>query len=908
MRTKLFRKLAAVGVSALTLASSVAMAAQSVPTELTRDFFFSSTGTNANFVVGSIAHPLDAIVAANIGAAIASNAYTTETVTVGGGEGSSDATVTITVGATSTTRTDGRDFDVAFDLGADEFAAESASYQDAPSILHRVIDSEFEETDGDSYDITVEETLDFTANIDYQADEDVHGDGAEGFFANIGGAGITYTIDFGAGIRDFDNRDADEANDGDGTIWFLGKEYRVLRSDEADLELDLATLEAAQQVFTGTPEMVTVDGTDYMLELSNVFLEDADGEYRGTFKLWNADGTTQVGTTESDVTDGDTIDFGNAVPEMFVESLGVQTAGPNAGKGQATIQTTGMLIELADGDDLHDSIDSVEEDAWDVAITTDGVDIDSLTITNNDLTWDNENLSDEDQVLFPGDVATLPTGVGVLEFKGFETEDMTDVMIGGNEVDGYPTIFFHDQDNSDSATSLQLYSRGGVRVNGIMFDVIDVVGDAEVYVALPGDDVDDDALVDFDPEDDITTAGAVFTLGGDVEVLDGTTVYNGAGDTFDDRGWDVVASYGLWLEAGQTSDNDLYFLLQSGAWTTEHGYTLTFFGTDLDELTTPFDADADDVGTLTDLPAAGEVTEDAGLGATGVQGAGFYFPVTSDTIDNWNAAGLANADIENRDGQFAAGFLIEGDFVGDNDHDGTGDGAFLVWVDTHSGQLVDLKTDSTTQSFDALSGYNEEIGYDDAGFETAVDFAGTGGGELAYSLQRDDADEDDDVQIGYTETGIRAELMNSSEYADFDLPKANRDVVMFFGGSAITTTGGTTVTLGAGETSDGVTVTSIGGGAGSSTVEQTTPLAFNMRTYLDNQAPAGNLIVIGSGHVNSLTKAVETTMGYNTAAASNVAGNWTIDLSGNRLYVFGYTKEDTQTAGNALISWINANL
>ncbi|MBN1159659.1 MAG: S-layer protein [Candidatus Diapherotrites archaeon] len=107
MKTQLFRKLAAVGVGAVTIASAFAVGATaSVPSTLTPSFFMTDGTPNVAVIVGGKSLPSDSVNAGNIGVAIAAKAYKKSTVTVTGGTataGTADVTGGITLNIPGTT-------------------------------------------------------------------------------------------------------------------------------------------------------------------------------------------------------------------------------------------------------------------------------------------------------------------------------------------------------------------------------------------------------------------------------------------------------------------------------------------------------------------------------------------------------------------------------------------------------------------------------------------------------------------------------------------------------------------------------------------------------------------------------------------------------------------------------------
>ena len=223
---------------------------------------------------------------------------------------------------------------------------------------------------------------------------------------------------------------------------------------------------------------------------------------------------------------------------------------------------------------------------------------------------------------------------------------------------------------------------------------------------------------------------------------------------------------------------------------------------------------------------------------------------------------------------------------------------FDVVLDTFNDKLADGTSSSNT--FPSAMGVSE------------VRYAANSGND-GFSLKRNADSVTTNIQKGWDIEGDYAELVENN-YAKFILSKNARDLVLFVGGTTKSSTGGETLTIKVGETKETtggtkLTVESIaatasggtttGGGAGTAKYTTTTPLNVGTQVVLDNQVvPAGNLVVVGGPVVNALARGQD--------GKVSAAGNFTIEFDGSKLYVFGYTKEDTTRATDVVVSYIKS--
>ena len=221
-----------------------------------------------------------------------------------------------------------------------------------------------------------------------------------------------------------------------------------------------------------------------------------------------------------------------------------------------------------------------------------------------------------------------------------------------------------------------------------------------------------------------------------------------------------------------------------------------------------------------------------------------------------------------------------------------------LFVDPYTGDLV-IKDDYSNNS----ESYVAQAWYDLGSDENALN-----AGATDWTLDQDDADTD--MATGYTVYGAKFEASGSEGIAT--VPQDALQLVFFVGGASTseTTLNGGEVTL----STVGTTVTTEDGAisaklvssnvTGGSTGTSITPAAWNVATnrlvYLDNESPAGNMIIVGGFVVNTLAKTV-----YGLEDKLVQSGNYVVGKATNgNIIVAGTDAVDTASAAKELIAAI----
>jgi hypothetical protein len=212
--------------------------------------------------------------------------------------------------------------------------------------------------------------------------------------------------------------------------------------------------------------------------------------------------------------------------------------------------------------------------------------------------------------------------------------------------------------------------------------------------------------------------------------------------------------------------------------------------------------------------------------------------------------------------------------------------------------------DTVTAYFDAYTG--ELVNTDDSSYLAVKDQVEVTTG-TNYTLNQEDSDE---LTWGYTRFGSMAEV-NGGVFT-MEVPEKRLYGQIFIGGgtSSETTLNGGEVTL----STVGTVVTTEDGAmsaklvssnvTGGSTGTSITPAAWNVATnrlvYLDNESPAGNMIIVGGFVVNTLA---QTTYGLEDKLVQS--GNYVVGKAANgNIVVAGTDAVDTASAAKELIAAI----
>ena len=272
-----------------------------------------------------------------------------------------------------------------------------------------------------------------------------------------------------------------------------------------------------------------------------------------------------------------------------------------------------------------------------------------------------------------------------------------------------------------------------------------------------------------------------------------------------------------------------------------------------------------------------------------------------DTTYTWDVTGVDSTNA-------AAGFFTDAAFIGDRADSATQ--ALNYAKDSfESIAEIDVANATDTHIYSYIDAYTGDmVNLSDN------DFLGTYK-QVAYTdrtntFDLSDEGNDTDLEFGYTTYGAYVSIKDG--YVNMTLPEQALKGQIFIGGgvSSETTLNGGEVTLtGTGtvvKTTDGkISVKLVSGAVNGGTSGTTiTPAAWNVGTnrlvYLDNESPAGAMIIVGGFVVNNLAK---TTYGLEDKLVQS--GNYVVGQASNgNIIVAGTDAVDTASAAKELIAAI----
>lgn len=955
------KKLAAIAAGAALLGTAIAPFATAAVSDLSKSDIYSASGSPlVQVVVGSTAKASDVIWAGNIASKIAEKAVMERTIekTVTGGEAdTSAAEVTISVGGTKTV-TGAQTFQDTMNSisGATEgqFKDQNVTNGTVPSLKYYA-DKSYTWA-GSSYTTTMQEKLNFTADVMFDSLT------AKALVASIPAGNMKYLVDLGTGIPLYESTTSgtafsDGAND-NVRIPFLGEDYLVksvsLTGTTAN-QVELVKSTAEKEYLEG--EKITglkgKDGADYEI------LVGAGATYGSTDKvnLSLLDSEGNKAATDVQVASGEDVTFyDDAGNSVLATSVSLSTLGKTTTNNTTVfkpfflIGNDRLLLKNANGYPYDPVLKASDYDYW-TTLVTDGNYVKRIEIaTREPLQKTGSNaLKAGEEVAFMNDYATLEfVGLQTPEFAdASRTERTTGITIGNgkltfkdptNEITQDLPFVIGDttslsQSGSSALSSLgtiagqTVYARvssttdqdinlsdgggtGGGAVNslnGITLDVAVPATDKGKIVVCYTEPRTSAAVCDTNADGAINIGGMNFrvsgvSVGNDTNALTwvqlkaggvlnlsyGSTDSATSDQNFtpsmlfypDDQNTAFTSGVQVKPQGSTTwtyrytpvikevSSSTIYVMLMLSGQdiSTQYSKTISVLGTDVDE-----DKRVDAAYTATPGPIFARYP--------------YYLLHTTATPATFG--GDTNYTADNI---FVAQFGVNDDEEAGIDYN--------VAVNTTNGQLIRVGTGSN------LSNYTAEVVYD----KNQVN-------KVAYSLSTQQTGLY--ASTGYSEFGSKAALDSTSTQVTFTIPEnvAKAEIKISGSGTVETTTGGEEITVKKGEvgtTTSGTKITvnditgvTVSGGEGGETETETVyeraSLNGKAKVVLDNTDP-GAAILVGGQKVNKLTRA----LGAAISDQLDMPGKYVVEKVGDKIVVAGYTKDDTGTAANALIAWLEA--
>ena len=362
MKTQLFRKLAAVGVGAVTLASAFAVGATAtVPSTLTPSFFMTDGTPNVAVIVGSKSLPSDSVNAANIGVAIAAKAYKESTVTVTGGTataGTADVTGGITLNIPGTTvlpsgviGLDTADSHIHIDQSINTVKS-TFSNSDFPNML--ATQASYSDADNTSYKYDEYLTLQSNATVTYAKNTDADPD-VVGLYTKLPQNTNIWKYE-----AIFDTKPSATSSNMKGTTWtIMGRDYYIYESSSSYIYM-LSGTNSISVSTGGASQTVDVGGKSFTVTLNGVGSRQQAGS---TALDWYATGVV-TGPNESksiEMRSGDVVTVDGvrwAVKTVISLGGGTGTTTFYAGADKIKMDittTTGTAIKVNDttSDDVY---------------------------------------------------------------------------------------------------------------------------------------------------------------------------------------------------------------------------------------------------------------------------------------------------------------------------------------------------------------------------------------------------------------------------------------------------------------------------------------------------------------------------------------------------------------------------
>ncbi len=685
--------------------------------------------------------------------------------------------------------------------------------------------------------LTTYDQLAVTANVYFNTDKDV-----KDLVASIDKGAIVYSVDFDEGIK---NNYTDAGASPRFKFNLMGKNYTIDSYDGTTLKLiqNIAT----QSYNVGD----TIAADTYTVEV--VAIKDTGAttnRYEVEMKLKDAAGvvvSTDVFRT------GDTKIF----DEFLTATLDIDTVYSDSVK---VVTGSSGKLELKNGSKINDFPETGDK-LWKSTFTTSGNYLTGISLATDDssLRFTNDN------ALQVNDKITLPLDFGEIQFLGLTEEKSSEYMVKDNvmtftDVDRKDhTLFLYDLD--EATTARDSYTTPEVDGHSLYFKFYDgAAGDANFTVQL--DDSDGKYLKD----GGVAGTAATWTT---TLVNDATMYYGKTGDQVapTDLNADTVAiSYFLQIPMYNNEDRFV-----------NYGFLVTpRSGTNV----------YDTVKTVA-FGLMDNQTTDLAIG---------------DTTYTWDIAGI---DV---DGTDTSAFTDGASFIGQRAVSAT---AANNYASDSFGSIARVNvtnaTDTTIYSYiDAYTG--DMVNLSDNDFTDTYKQVAYSAGTNTFNLS--DEGNDTDLEFGYTTYGAYISILDG--YVNMTLPEQQLKGQIFIGGgiSSETTLNGGNVTL----TTVGTVVTTedgaisaklvssnvIGGSSGTAI----TPAAWNVGTnrlvYLDNESPAGNMIIVGGFVVNTLAKTV-----YGLEDKLVQSGNYVVGKATNgNIIVAGTDAVDTASAAKELIAAI----
>jgi len=429
---KIVAGVAALGVASLFAGAVVASNVGSTNgfTAPTKDDIFTAGHPNYTIIVGTAGSPRDVVSAAGIAAAIGSKAYTSTTVNATGATAGSLSEVEVEARYTPSSNVltvgegDGELVDNINITQTGNPSPISISLDDSDySILH---DDDYtvkyrgcDDPTTDEINITEELTVDGKTLFSHNQD-------VENLITLIGSGEIVYTLTFEDGLL---YTGATHYGTGSSmTIPFMGKTYKIQEINSAGTKITLVEQGSTSLYDEGSTVQVTGEDDEiYTLGIDLVYEDSQQNEVAVKISL-QKDGEIldQDGFFSGDKIEFDDYPFEESISviDLFLTTVSGQKSGVKLSVGSA-----GQLV-LKD----NESLPGYPEDDWHVTINKTSPTINYIEVTNDDLAWDAEDLTQDDAGLVPGDEITLPLNLGKVSFIGTTEESTYDFVVGNNEV------------------------------------------------------------------------------------------------------------------------------------------------------------------------------------------------------------------------------------------------------------------------------------------------------------------------------------------------------------------------------------------------------------------------------------------------------------------------------------------